>query len=214
MSRQGAHAWVAPALVAGVIAFPVVAAHGHDRPAAAPRVPSLAISIGDGQVAARPGQVLTYTASLRNTGSTGIAALKVTQVMSAGLQVTAASSGGVRQAAQVSWSSALPAGGTRTFRVTARVTKVPAQLLRLAAVACVTLPDGRQPVVCAAHLDRLPAVHVPSARRPSMNGSLFLAATAIVLLAGCLLAVLLARRRRPAFPEAAKLHAGSALASQ
>ena len=48
-------------------------------------------------------------------------------------------------------------GGTQTFRVTALVTQTPARELRLAAVACVVLPDGSPPVVCAAHLDQLPA---------------------------------------------------------
>jgi len=203
ISRRGRHAQASVALVTGLIALPVVTTPGHDGPARSAKVPGLAISISDGQVSARPGQMLTYTASLRNTGTASIPRLTVTEMLPAGLKITAASDNAAVQAAQVAWSSALPAGGTRTFRVTARVTKPPAQLLRLAAVACVTLPGSQQPVVCAAHLDRLPAIDAaPAARRPGLAESLLLAAAALALLACCAAALLFVwrarlKRRRP-----------------
>jgi len=65
----------------------------------------------------------------------------------------------------------LARGRTRTFLVTARVTRPPAQMLRLAAIACVALAGARQPIVCAAHLDKLPAATAgkagPARRRPA-----------------------------------------------
>jgi len=200
------------ALVAGLIALPVATTPGHDGPARPAKAPALAISITDGQASARPGQLLTYTASLRNTGTAGIPKLEVTEMLPVGLKITGASDNAAVKATQVAWSTALPAAGIRTFRVTARVTKTPAQLLRLAAVACVTLAGSRQPVVCAAHLDRLPAISAAPARRSGAPGFLMpaagLAAAALALLAGCLLALLLIRRtrlrRRAPFHAAAK----------
>jgi uncharacterized repeat protein (TIGR01451 family) len=208
ISRYGAQARATAALVTGLIALPVVATPGHDGPTRAPKSPGLAISISDGTVSARPGQVLTYTASLRNTGTVSISRLTVTGTLSAGLKVTWASDDGVVKAGQVTWSTALPAAATRKFRLTAKVTRTPAQMLRLAAVACVTLSGARQPAVCAAHLDRLPVAQARPARRSGVAGPVLLAATALAVAASCLLALLLIRRTRlwarPAFHAAAK----------
>jgi uncharacterized repeat protein (TIGR01451 family) len=197
ISRYGTHAQATAALVTGLIALPVVTAPGHDGPTRAPRAPELAISISDGQASARPGQALTYTASLRNTGTVSISRLEVTDTLSAGLKVTWASDKGVVKAGQVTWSTALPAAGTRNFRVTARVTKTPAQMLRLAAVACVTLAGGRQPTVCAAHLDRLPAAAAGRASRSAhwVAGAPEYTAAGLVVLALGLLTAIAARRR-------------------
>jgi uncharacterized repeat protein (TIGR01451 family) len=197
ISRYGTHARATAALVTGLIALPVVTAPGHDGPTRAPKVPELAISVSDGQASARPGQVLTYTASLRNTGTAGISKLEVTETLSAGLKVTSASDNGVVKAGQVTWSTALPAAGTRKFLVTARVTKTPAQILRLAAVACVTLSGGRQPAVCAAHLDRLPAAAAGPASRPAhwVPGVPAYTAGGLAVLALGLLTAIAARRR-------------------
>jgi len=199
MSRHGPQAQTATALLTGLLMLPVALIPGHDGPARASGTPGLAISVADGQLSVRPGQVLTYTARLRDTGTAAIAGLQVTQTLSAGLKVIGASDNGVRKARLVAWSTALPAGGTRTFQVTARVTKAPAQMTRVAAVACATLPGSGQPVVCAAHLDRLPGAPPVSAPASGRAGSLVSAATALALLAGCLLAILLVRRARPAF---------------
>lgn len=212
ISRYGTHARATAALVTGLIALPVASAPGHDGPTRAPKAPGLAISISDGRVAARPGQVLTYTAILRNTGTASVPRLAVTDTLPAGLKVTWAGGNGVVKAGEVTWSTALPAAATREFRLTAQVTKTPAQMLRLAAVACVTLSGARQPAVCAAHLDRLPVALAAPARRAGLAGPVLLAATAVAVVAGCLLALMLIRRTRrwarPAFHAAAKKPAG------
>jgi uncharacterized repeat protein (TIGR01451 family) len=197
ISRHGAHARATAALVTGLIALPVVTAPGHDGPTRAPKVPGLAISISDGLLRVRPGQVLTYTASLRNTGTVSISKLEVTEMLSAGLEIISASGNGVVKARQVTWSAALPAAGTRKFLVAARVTKTPAQMLRLAAVACVTLAGGRRPAVCAAHLDRLPAAAAGPASRSAHRVAGVLAYTAggLAVLGLGLLTAIAARRR-------------------
>jgi uncharacterized repeat protein (TIGR01451 family) len=202
ISRYDAHARASAALAVGLIALPAAMATGHPATPRAARAPELTISISDGRVAVRPGQMLTYRASLRNTGTATAGRLEVTQTLSAGLEVTGASDHGVAKAGRVAWTTALPAGATRTFLVTARVTRPPAQMLRLAAIACVALPGARQPIVCAADLDKLPAakagtaVTAGPARRRSGMGAAPYAAAALVLLAGFLVTVLFGYRTR------------------
>jgi uncharacterized repeat protein (TIGR01451 family) len=199
-------------LAVGLLAIPAVMAAGHPTsshptssvPAAshrAPtsRVPELTISIGDGHVAARAGDKLTYTVSLRNSGTVAVSHLKVTQTLSAGLEFRSASDHGVATSGRVSWSASLPVGGKRTFNVVTQVTKTPATLLRLAAVACVALSGSSRPIVCAAHLDRLPAAAAAAAStsRSGRSGGDVLTYTGIglaVLVLG-LLAAIVARRR-------------------
>src|SRR5580658_9187266 len=95
-----------------------------------PGVTGLSISISDGRRAVRPGD---------------------------GLRFISASGRGRQLAGQVSWQAALPAGSTDTFTVEGIVTPTPPRLLRLATVACAEAAGGRRIMICAAHLDRLPA---------------------------------------------------------
>lgn len=226
ISRYDADARASAALAVGLIALPAAMATGlshsppttpgisHPAPPRATGAPEITISVGDGRVAVRPGDALTYRVSLRNAGTVSARRLEVSQTLSAGLEVTGASGSGVARAERVTWSTAVPAGGTRTFVVTARVTRPPAQMLRLAAIACVSLPGARQPIVCAADLDKLPVAPAhkagkagPGRRRPG-PGILPYAAAGIAALAGCLFAVLFTRRtrlrRRPPAPVTAK----------
>jgi uncharacterized repeat protein (TIGR01451 family) len=204
------HTQASAALAAGLIAIPVAAATGHpvasrtapavpSHRALSPRVPALAISVTDGRAAATTGDRLTYTVSVRDTGTKAAPHLTITQTLSPGLKFVSASGGGVVKAGQVAWTAALPAKSTRTFRVTALVTRPPARTSRLAAVACVTLRGGSRPVVCAAHLDRLPAAATkPAAAGSGSSGSRLLAYAGgglAVLVAG-LLAVIAGRRLR------------------
>ena len=128
--------------------------------------------------------------------------LKITQTVSAGLDFLSASPQGMAAGGQVTWSAGIPAGGTKTFRVVARVTPTPARLLRLAAVACASAAGSSRPIVCAAHLDRLPAATAAmaaSASRaagPSDAVPLGYAAAALAVLAVAVLAVIARRRAR------------------
>jgi len=126
--------------------------------------------------------------------------------LSAGLEFLSASPHSTAANGQVAWYAGIPAGRTQTFRVVARVTRPPAQLLRLAAVACAAA-DGTssRPIVCAAHLDRLPAAAAAPASqgaRPAGRVLLAYAVAALVVLAAGVLAVMAFRRlrlrRRPA----------------
>jgi uncharacterized repeat protein (TIGR01451 family) len=200
------------ALAVGLIAIPAVMAASHPAAshtasaARAPRVPEVTVNISDGHVAARAGDELTYTVSLSNSGAVAVPRLKVTQTLSTGLEFLSASDHGVAANGYVSWSAGLPVGGKRTFDVVTRVTRTPTTLLRLAAVACVTLPGSSRPIVCAAHLDRLPAAAASASRSGHSVGDVltYIMGGLAVLVLG-LLTVIVARRRgqlrrQPALP--------------
>jgi uncharacterized repeat protein (TIGR01451 family) len=211
----------AATLAAGLAAVPALMGASHPQPppgtpatasapagstvpamASAPgtraaRVPGLAVTVSDGHVAARSGEVLTYLVTVRDTGTVAAPRLEVTQTMSAGLRVLSVSDHGVAAGGRVSWPAGLAAGGSRTFRVVAQVTRTPATLLRLAAVACVALPGNTGPAICAAHLDRLP-VAAAAISRPARSGmsAAAYAAIGLAVAALCLLAAIVRRRSR------------------
>jgi uncharacterized repeat protein (TIGR01451 family) len=200
------------ALAVGLIAIPAAMAvsppaASHPKPphtasvaraSRASRAPGLTISVSDGHVAARAGDELTYAVSVRNSGAVAVRRLKVTQTLSAGLKFLSASDHGVAAGGDVSWTASLPVGGKRTFVDVTRVTSTPATLLRLAAVACVTLPGSTRPLVCAAHLDRLPAAAASTSRsgHPIGNVLTYTAAGLAVLALGLLTAIVARRRGR------------------
>jgi uncharacterized repeat protein (TIGR01451 family) len=214
-SQRTAPAQVTAALAVGLIAMPaaMAASHpatSHQKPpptasaAPASRTPGVTISVSDGQVTARAGEKLTYTVSVRNSGAIAVPRLKVAQTLAAGVEFLSASDHGVAKGGNVSWTASLPVGGRQTFVDVTRVTRTPATLLRLAAVACVTLPKSGSPLVCAAHLDRLPALAAASASRSGHsagNGPTYTAAGLAVLALGLLTAIIARRRgshRQPA----------------
>ena len=135
----------------------------------------------------KPGDQVTYLVSIKNSGTLGAPHLKITQTLPVGLVFLSASRHGVVANGQVAWFTGIPAGGAEAFRVMTRVTRTPARLLRLAAVACAAAQGSAQPIVCAAHLDQLPAV--AAAPAPAASHSLGRALPAYVGAALALLAV-------------------------
>ena len=221
ISQRTAPSQATGVLAVGLIAIPAVMGAGHPAPshsasapshsAAAPshsaaasasasahRAPALTISVSDGHVTARAGDKLTYTVSVRNSGAVAVPHLTVTQDLPSEVEFLSAGEHGTAARGHVSWPASSPAGGTRTFRVVTRVTTTPATLLRLAAVACATLPGSSRPVVCAAHLDRLPAA-AAAASPPARSAGNVLAYTAgglIVVVLALLTAIVIRRRGR------------------
>jgi uncharacterized repeat protein (TIGR01451 family) len=203
ISRHGMNTQVSAALAAGLIALPAAATGHPGAPRAAPavpapRIPWLTVSVTDGHTVATAGERLAYTVSVRDTGTTAAPRLTITQTLAPGLELLRVSANGMATGRQVAWPASIPAGGTRTFHVVAQVTHAPARVTRLAAVACVTLPGGRQPVVCAAHLDRLPAAAAgPAPGSGSLSSSLpAYTAAGLATLAAGLLTVIAGRRIR------------------
>jgi uncharacterized repeat protein (TIGR01451 family) len=165
-----------------------------------PRVPGLRISIGDGRTAAQAGDQLTYTVLVQNSGARSSPPLTITQTLPPGLRFVSASSHGVAKAGGVTWYADLPAGGKDTFRLQAQVTQLATQQSRLAAVACAALAGSRTPIVCAAHLDRLPgAPAAASGRRAATPAASTLpsyAVGALAVLAAGVLAIVAGLRVR------------------
>jgi uncharacterized repeat protein (TIGR01451 family) len=214
-------------MLAGLIAMPIAVLPGHVAPtkpvtatasAGVPQrashvppasVPALTIGVSDGRTAVKTGDQLTYVVSVRDSGTRSAPHLKITQTLSAGLELLSASPHGTAANGQVAWYAGIPAGGTQTFRVVARVTRPPARALRLAAVACAAADGSSRPIVCAAHLDRLPAAAAAPASpgaRPTGLVLLAYAVAALVVLAAGVLAVIAVRRLRlrRAEPEPAR----------
>jgi uncharacterized repeat protein (TIGR01451 family) len=188
----------APATVATATAT----ASGPHRaaPAQSPAGPVLTISVTDGRTAANPGDKLAYLVRVHDGGTARARHLTITQTLSAGLGFVSASPRATAAGGRVTWRASIAAGATATFRVVARVTRTPARLLRLAAVACASAEGGTRPIVCAAHLDRLPAATAASAPRaagtPAGPFPLPYAAAALAVLAASALALLARRRAR------------------
>jgi len=224
LPRDLGKAHISAIMAGGLIAMPIAVLPGHSVPSASasasarasasrptptakaspPAVPGLSISVTDGRTAVKPGDQLTYLVSVKDSGTRSAPHLKITQTLPAGLELLSASSHGVAAKGQVVWLTSIPAGGAETFTVVARVTRTPAQLLRLAAVACAASQGSTTPIVCAAHLDQLPAVAAVPA--PKASGSLgrvlpvYVGVTLAVLVIGALIMIVGrrgVRRRQP-----------------
>jgi uncharacterized repeat protein (TIGR01451 family) len=214
-------------MAGGLIAMPIAVLPGHSLPAASasasakasakatakatagasrPAVPGLSISVTDGKTAVQPGEQLTYLVSVKDIGTLGAPHLKVTQTLPAGLTFVSASRHGVAADGQVAWLAGLQAGGAETFTVVTKLTRAPARQLRLAAVACAEPQGSARPMVCAAHLDRLPAVEAAAPKAAGSSGGdlpAYIGAGLGVLVVGALLVVAgrrFGRRRLPGSP--------------
>ena len=209
-------------MAGGLIAMPIAVLPGHSAPATAatartpasqpasraqaspPAGPGLSISVTDGRTAVKPGDQLTYRVSVKDGGTLSAPSLKITQTLPAGLKFLSASRHGVAANGQVAWFTGIPAGGAETFSVVTRVTRTPAQLLRLAAVACAAARGSARPIVCAAHLDQLPAVAAAPAPKASGSPGRVLPAYAggalAVLAVGALIMIVGRRARRRRLP--------------
>jgi hypothetical protein len=135
--------------------------------------------------------------SIKDIGTLGAPHLKITQTLPAGLNFVSASRHGVAADGKVTWLTGLAPGGSQTFTLVTQLTRIPARLLRLAAVACAADQGSASPIVCAAHLDRLPAVAPsPAAKASGSSGgarTVYIGAGLAVLVVAAFI-VLVARR--------------------
>ncbi len=164
-------AWTALAAVAAALVVPTAAtaATPAPRPATVPRGvgpaeiaaraanPGLVIGVDDGRATARDGDHLTYAITVTNRDRTAARGVRLTQTVPTGLRFASADRNGKFAHGQVAWTVDLPAGGTIDLHTATVLMSAPAQLARLATVACVITRSAARPTVCAADLDRLPA---------------------------------------------------------
>jgi uncharacterized repeat protein (TIGR01451 family) len=168
-----------------------------------PAGPRLSINVTGGPARARPGDLLPYTVSVRNSGTSRASRLTVTLTLPQGAPLVSASPHGTAAAGKVTWHAGVAAGRVMTFRATARVTHPRPRTLRLAAVACALATGKSSPTVCAADLDRYdaPAVEAAAGGSRTVGGSSsaavgYAAGGGAALLAAGTLIVVIGRRSR------------------
>ena len=137
--------------------------------APAPTGPQLSIAVDNGKTSTTTGDQLDYVITLQNLGSTDVDGLLVDQSLPTGLQFGTADSGGAADAKGVNWTVDLKATQTATFHTTMTVGATPAELLRLATVACASTSATGPPIVCASHSDQLPAGAAADANQAAMS---------------------------------------------
>ena len=118
--------------------------------------PQLSIAVDDGQAEARSGTTLRYAVTVTNLGAKPVRNLQVSQTAPSGTTLASVDSDGTKATAR--WSLDVPAGKTVTVKTSVEVgANLPADLLRLAAVACASTGPKAPPTVCASDSDQLPA---------------------------------------------------------
>lgn len=135
----------------------IVLAAGVPSADAATPAPSLSVAIDNGHTSTTVGDVLVYTITLRNLGTSAADRLFLRQSLPTGLQLRSSAPVGKVETGAVGWTVSLRAGATATLRSTAVVTATAPDTLRLATVACASSSPTAAPIVCASHSDQLPA---------------------------------------------------------
>jgi len=189
---------VAAAAVAGAVAPMIGGAPALAAPVApAPVAPLLAIAVDDGARQVEAGQAMHYKITLRNHGTAAVP-LTVTVDAPSAFTGPAPDSSGTVAGHTVRWQVTVPARGPAELRVAGRVAgTVPADLTRLALVACATLPDGKAPIVCGTDQDGVARPAAAPARSAWWRWPLIgLAGLQVLTVPGTLL---WRRRRVPAF---------------
>ena len=133
------------------------------------RTPALTISVADGRHTVKPSDLLSYTVRIRNIGTANAPGLDIVQTLPPGMTLTSISPAGAAHDGHVTWQVNLAAGGEDTFHVAGRAGPERGQLLRLATIACASTRGSVRPIVCAAHLDQLPA-RAPQATATAVGG--------------------------------------------
>ncbi|MFJ4183900.1 hypothetical protein [Kitasatospora sp. NPDC089509] len=164
------HLLVAAAVLVGCALAPGAARAAE--PADPHTRPHLAIALDDGRQDARPGDRLTWTVTLHNLGAQPLTGLRVTQQLPAAARPVSASGDAAAHADRPSWTDlTLDPGATRTFTTTAELADTGPEVLRSSSTACAYQGDAKQPLVCASHLDLLPAGRRAAAPMPEEGGA-------------------------------------------
>jgi uncharacterized repeat protein (TIGR01451 family) len=120
--------------------------------------PQLSIAVDDGQTEARSATTLRYAVTVTNLGTKPVRNLQVSQTAPSGTTLVSVDSDGTKAKGTARWSLDVPAGKTVTVKTSVKVgANLPADLLRLAAVACASTGPKAPPTVCASDSDQLPA---------------------------------------------------------
>jgi uncharacterized repeat protein (TIGR01451 family) len=202
LALLGGHGATAATLVTRRAASAAIVAAHATRPPVTHRItgPRLSISVSDYRTSAKIGDRLSYAVSIRNVGTAEVPHLTITLTLPRGVPLSSISRHGASAGEKVTWHASVPAGRTQTFRATGQVNRPPAQMARLAAVACAAAKSGGNPIVCAADLDRSPAgavaAAVKSGRAGDSTGALVTVGGVAVSVAAAIALVVVSRRTR------------------
>lgn len=170
--------------------------------------PQLSIAIDNGRTEAAVGDTLDYAITIKNLGPDPTEGLHVTQTMPVGLTFESADSDGAAGTDEVAWTLDLEAHAEVVVHSSMVVTATPAELLRLATVACVNLAADGPPLICAAHSDQLPAganaASEAAADGQDISPRLFLIGGSLIVLIGLAIATVMLRRRKSARAAASR----------
>lgn len=190
------------------IALTVVPVAASAAPSEAP--PQLSIAVDDGQTSARAGDQLAYVVTVTNLGTEPVENLLVTQTVPAGSKLDSVDSEASESKGIVTWKVDIDPTEKATLKMSLAVLSTPAEVLRLATVACVKATEKGPPIVCASDSNLLPAGAAAQQAEAAANESGGILATpylgwyvggAAAVLAALAAAVLLVRsRRQPAVP--------------
>ena len=95
--------------------------------------------------------------TVTNLGTSKVRDLVITQSVPAGATFVSADDRGVHRAGTVTWKLTLKATKKVILHASMTVATTPAELLRLATVACAQISTTGAPLVCASDSDQLPA---------------------------------------------------------
>lgn len=186
-----------PVLAGTVLAALLTAGTAWAAPADPPQ---LSIAVENDRTAIEPGDVLDYTVTIRNLGTSGVTGLRVSQSVPAGLKFESAGSSGRFAAGVISWKVDVKASGEATMRSRLSVVETPPDAVRVATVACARVAEDDPPLVCASHSAKVPTSDVTKASAPATDEPLdsWQLAVGAGLLASvvALVALLMVHRRR------------------
>ncbi|GAA1427309.1 hypothetical protein GCM10009616_04140 [Microlunatus lacustris] len=126
-------------------------------PRSTPAPPQLSIAVDNGSDRAASGDELSYVITLTNVGTEDVSDLLVTQSLPPGTSLISADADGEKKKEGVEWEVDLEANEKTTFKTNVELADTPAEVLRLAIVACAKVSAKAAPVVCASDSDLLPA---------------------------------------------------------
>ncbi|MEU4804267.1 hypothetical protein [Actinosynnema sp. NPDC023587] len=158
----------------------------------------LSISIDNAHDQVRGGDELAYEITVRNTGSSDVEGLRVSQSVPPGLRVVTADQDGRTSETSVEWTATVPAGKDLTLTDKAVFDTAPDGTARLASSVCAYRPGETRPLVCSTDSDELAAAVPASAQSSAWWWPPVLAVVvlAVVVLAVAVGAFALFRRRR------------------
>ncbi|MEV0675654.1 hypothetical protein AB0I60_03930 [Actinosynnema sp. NPDC050436] len=155
----------------------------------------LSISIDNAHDQVRGGDELAYRITVRNTGSSDVDGLRVTQSVPPGARAVGADQDGRTSPTSVQWTASVPAGEDRTFTGKVVFDAAPEGTARLASSVCAYRTGETRPVVCSTDSDELPAA-APALAQSSVPWWPLVVAVVVLAAAGAFALVRRHRRSR------------------